>query len=288
MKFILKVMLAALVMSVWSFGSKLIVVDLSKQEAYAYENGKLQFSGWISTGKASRPTPRGTFRVLEKDIDHVSSKWPRPNGGAKMHYMLRLTSYGIAMHLGYVPNYPASHGCIRLKNGFAQKMYFWAPVGTKVIVKGHAPRYVVRGNSKKRSRYLAMKKRKEYKALMAAKKAAKRKLLLARQQRTYAISISAKRMKLAKKSRYKKRLAKRAYHSRYKLARVKRGCRSALDILRTGPLKKRCSRAVRIASAKKYRKSIKHHRRSTRRNIRVAYLGKRVVHRNNPLSILRA
>jgi hypothetical protein len=123
---------------------KRIVVDLSKQEAYAYEDGRLLFSGWISTGKPGHRTPTGRFRVLEKDIDHVSSRYPEPNGGAEMHYMLRLTNYGVAMHLGYVPNYPASHGCIRLENGFAQKMYYWANVGTPVIIKGYHHRRVDR------------------------------------------------------------------------------------------------------------------------------------------------
>jgi len=123
---------------------KKIVVDLSKQEAYAYEDGRLLFSGWVSTGKPGHRTPTGHFRVLEKDIDHVSSRYPEPNGGAEMHYMLRVTGYGVAMHLGYVPNYPASHGCIRMENGFAQKMYYWADVGTPIIIRGYPPRRVDR------------------------------------------------------------------------------------------------------------------------------------------------
>ena len=123
---------------------KKIVVDLSKQEAYAYEDGRLLFSGWVSTGKPGHRTPTGRFRVLEKDIDHVSSRYPEPNGGAEMHYMLRVTGYGVAMHLGYVPNYPASHGCIRMENGFAQKMYYWADVGTPIIIRGYPPRRVDR------------------------------------------------------------------------------------------------------------------------------------------------
>jgi hypothetical protein len=123
---------------------KQIVVDLSKQEAYAYEDGRLLFSGWISTGKPGHRTPTGRFRVLEKDIDHVSSRYPEPNGGAEMHYMLRVNGYGVAMHLGYVPNYPASHGCIRMENGFAQKMYYWADVGTPILIKGTPPRRVDR------------------------------------------------------------------------------------------------------------------------------------------------
>jgi len=123
---------------------KKIVVDLSKQEAYAYEDGRLQFSGWVSTGKPGHRTPTGRYRVLEKDIDHVSSRYPEPNGGAEMHYMLRVTGYGVAMHLGYVPNYPASHGCIRMENGFAQKMYYWADVGTPIVIRGTPPRRVDR------------------------------------------------------------------------------------------------------------------------------------------------
>ena len=123
---------------------KKIVVDLNEQEAYAYEDGHLLFHGWVSTGKPGRRTPTGRFRVLEKDLHHVSSKYPEPNGGARMDYMLRLTNYGVAMHLGYVPNYPASHGCIRMENGFAQKMYNWASVGTPVIIRGYPPRHVDR------------------------------------------------------------------------------------------------------------------------------------------------
>lgn len=123
---------------------KKIVVDLSEQEAYAYEDGRMLFHGWISTGKPGRRTPTGRFRVLEKELRHVSSKYPEPHGGARMDYMLRLTNYGVAMHLGYVPNYPASHGCIRMENGFAQKMYNWASVGTPVIIRGYPPRHVDR------------------------------------------------------------------------------------------------------------------------------------------------
>jgi hypothetical protein len=138
------------ILFVWLFSAlslhagKQIVVDLTKQEAYAYEDGRLLFSGWISTGKPGHRTPTGRYRVLEKDIDHVSSRYPEPNGGAEMHYMLRVTGYGVAMHLGYVPNYPASHGCIRMENGFAQKMYHWADVGTPILIKGTPPRRVDR------------------------------------------------------------------------------------------------------------------------------------------------
>jgi len=124
------------------FGYKEIVVDLSEQRAYAYEDGYIVFEGRISSGKRGRETPNGEFRILEKKRYHRSNLWPKPNGGAKMNYMLRLTNTGIAMHLGYVPGYPASHGCIRMKNGFAQRMFRWAEVGVPVYVEGDIEEYL--------------------------------------------------------------------------------------------------------------------------------------------------
>jgi len=140
--------------------NKEIKVNLTKQRAYAIENGKVVFSGKISSGKAGKRTPTGKFTVLEKDKYHRSSKYPKPNGGAKMHYMLRLTHYGIAMHLGHVPNYPASHGCVRMQNGFAQKMYKWAEVSTPVIITGHPKSH--RKKSKKKKHYSKKKKVNHY------------------------------------------------------------------------------------------------------------------------------
>jgi len=114
-----------------------IVVNLSEQRAYAIEDGIVVFEGKISTGRRGRETPKGKYRILDKERYHRSNRWPKPNGGAKMNYMLRLTNSGIAMHLGYVPKRgPASHGCIRLKNGFAQRMFKWAKIGTDVYVEG--------------------------------------------------------------------------------------------------------------------------------------------------------
>ena len=121
---------------------KYILVDLDMQKAYAFEDGDVVLEGRISTGKRGHRTPTGYFRILEKKRHHKSNLWPRPNGGAKMNYMLRLTNSGIAMHLGPVPNRPASHGCIRMKNGFAQRLWKWADVGTEVEISGYPPQRV--------------------------------------------------------------------------------------------------------------------------------------------------
>jgi len=131
-----------LILTVVVMAEQEIVVDLSEQMAYAYEDGELIMEGRISSGKIGRETPAGEYRILEKKRHHRSNLWPKPNGGARMDYMLRLTNTGIAMHLGYVPNRPASHGCIRLKNGFAQRLFRWAKVGTPVYIEGSERDYL--------------------------------------------------------------------------------------------------------------------------------------------------
>jgi hypothetical protein len=103
----------------------------------------------------------GTYRIIEKDVDHRSSlygaycdenrqivvpdvdctKDERPKGtqfiGASMPFFMRITG-GVGMHEGYLPGYPASHGCIRLPREMAEAFYFATPVGTPVEIKGDA------------------------------------------------------------------------------------------------------------------------------------------------------
>ncbi len=132
-----------LLMATPLFAYKEIVVDLSEQMAYAIEDGFVAFEGRISSGVMGRDTPPGEYRILQKKRYHKSNLWPKPDGGAKMNYMLRLSNSGIAMHLGHVPKKgPASHGCIRMKNGFAQRMFKWARIGIPVYVEGDALDYV--------------------------------------------------------------------------------------------------------------------------------------------------
>ena len=121
--------------------TKEIVVDLHQQKAYALQDGNIIFEGRISSGMAGRDTPEGEYTILQKKRTHRSNLWPKPNGGAKMPYMLRLTNSGIAMHLGNVSRRAASHGCIRMSSSLAKKMYKWARVGTVVHIDGSAQNY---------------------------------------------------------------------------------------------------------------------------------------------------
>jgi hypothetical protein len=70
------------------------------------------------------------LQVLSKE------KWHRSNiySAAPMPYMQRITWSGIALHAGDLPGYPASHGCIRLTNDFAVRLWHLTKRGTRVII----------------------------------------------------------------------------------------------------------------------------------------------------------
>lgn len=164
--------------------AKSISIDLSKQRLYAKENGRVVFSGSISSGNSSHNTPTGRFRILEKDRFHLSTKYPEPHGGAKMYYMHRLTNRGIAIHAGYLPGYPASHGCIRVSTSTAKKLWRWSHTGIKVNVYGHASNFrYVKKRAKKRhlTQKSKLKKRKHY----AKKRYNKRKHIAKKAKKRY-------------------------------------------------------------------------------------------------------
>jgi len=118
----------------------MIIVDLSTQTLYAKDKEKTVLSSRISSGKRSTPTPTGIFSVQEKQRYHKSTLYPKPSGGARMNFMLRING-SIAIHSGYVPNYPDSHGCIRLPKSKARKLFSWADLSTTVKVVGSIKKY---------------------------------------------------------------------------------------------------------------------------------------------------
>jgi lipoprotein-anchoring transpeptidase ErfK/SrfK len=112
-----------------------IVVSLPLQRAYVFDGGELLWTAPVSTGKRGHETPVGTFPILQKKVHHRSSKYD----DAPMPYMQRLTWYGIALHAGRVPGYPASHGCIRLPKSYARKLYALTDYGTTVTITREKP-----------------------------------------------------------------------------------------------------------------------------------------------------
>ncbi|MFA6290300.1 MAG: L,D-transpeptidase [Victivallales bacterium] len=111
-------------------GPVVVIVSIPDQEMYVYRNGVRIGRATVSTGTEGHPTPTGIFTILQKREDYESTIYK----GAKMPHMQRLTWDGIAMHAGKLPGYPASHGCVRLSEAFAEKLYSVTRHGTTVIV----------------------------------------------------------------------------------------------------------------------------------------------------------
>ena len=107
-----------------------IVISIANQRASLFDNGTLIARSPVSTGTPGHPTPLGVFSVIDKQ------RWHRSNiySAAPMPYMQRITWSGIALHAGVVPGHPASHGCIRLKNDFAIRLWHLTKRGARVII----------------------------------------------------------------------------------------------------------------------------------------------------------
>ena len=117
-----------------STGPVFLTIDLTAQRAMVYRDGALIAASAISTGSLGRETPTGVFTILEKQVMHRSTTYD----DAPMPYMQRLTSKGIAIHAGDLPGYAASHGCIRLPNDFAKRLYTITEIGTPVMITDNA------------------------------------------------------------------------------------------------------------------------------------------------------
>jgi hypothetical protein len=138
-------------------GSPSIEINLTTQSAAFFKAGVEVGKSPISSGREGYTTPTGSFSILQKNKNHVSSLYgdyvdaegnvvmanvasnrdARPKGttfrGAPMPYFMRIFG-GVGMHAGYLPGYPASHGCIRMPRGAAQRFFENAPLGTPVRV----------------------------------------------------------------------------------------------------------------------------------------------------------
>ena len=138
-------------------GKPSIKITLGEQRAYFFKGGQLVGISQLSTGREGLNTPNGQFKIMQKDPDHVSSRYgdyvdanenvivpnvdcqkdPKPPGtrfkGAPMPYFMRIVD-GVGMHAGYLPGYPASHGCIRMPEFMAVNFYNSVAVGTPVSI----------------------------------------------------------------------------------------------------------------------------------------------------------
>jgi hypothetical protein len=138
-------------------GKPSITISLREQRAYFYKSGVLVGVSQLSTGQEGLNTPYGRFSVIQKDVNHFSSlfgdyvdsagnvvvanvdvtKDPKPPGtrfkGTPMPYFMRIVA-GTGLHAGYLPGYPASHGCIRMPEFMAENFFKSVSLGTPVTI----------------------------------------------------------------------------------------------------------------------------------------------------------
>lgn len=133
-------------------------INLTYQRAQLLSNGEVAMDYPISSGKSTHQTPPGEYQILEKIKDKRSNTYGKiynaagglvkgnadarkdkvPEGGkyvgASMPYWMRFTWDGIGHHIGRVPRYPASHGCIRGVRSVMPTVYSKVKVGTPVTI----------------------------------------------------------------------------------------------------------------------------------------------------------
>lgn len=151
------------VVSYWEGGSgngpPRIRISRADQTAYFYRGDQLVGKSWLSTGDVNHATPAGSYRIIQKNKWHKSSRYGAavdaagnvvvaevdnkkdklPPGtkyeGAKMTNFMRLTNDGIGMHAGFLPGYPASHGCIRMPEHMSELFFNNVNLGTPVTIE---------------------------------------------------------------------------------------------------------------------------------------------------------
>jgi lipoprotein-anchoring transpeptidase ErfK/SrfK len=139
-----------------------VEIDLQQQRAYLIRGRQVVMESPISSGRYGHLTETGSFKVIEKELNHHSSIYGKivdaygrtvvadadvdmkvPRGGrfipAPMRYFMRFHGAD-GMHSGYLPGYPASHGCVRMPEQLAVAFFNAVEVGTPVRVFGRTPR----------------------------------------------------------------------------------------------------------------------------------------------------
>jgi lipoprotein-anchoring transpeptidase ErfK/SrfK len=111
----------------------LAVVALGEQRVTIYNAHGKMLQSPVSTGATGLETPAGIYSVLQKEEFHQSNVYEDGN----MPFMERITWTGIALHGGVLPGYPASHGCVRMPEQFAQHLFSLTDIGMRVVVVPH-------------------------------------------------------------------------------------------------------------------------------------------------------
>jgi len=134
-------------------------ISLSQQRLFVNVGDQCAIVSPISSGRCPGWTPVGSFKILDKDEVHHSNIYGHfvdqenrivkrgvdarrdcaPTGthfkGALMLYFMKITEQGVGIHVGILPGYPASHGCIRIPLKMAETIFKTVPLSTPVRVE---------------------------------------------------------------------------------------------------------------------------------------------------------
>lgn len=111
-----------------------IRIDLARQLLSVFRGGHEIGSAVILYGTDGKPTPTGSFVILEKNQDYHSRTYDAP-----MPFMLRLTNDGVAIHGSDVRKGRATHGCTGVPIAFARLLFAEASKGDEVVILPAAP-----------------------------------------------------------------------------------------------------------------------------------------------------
>ena len=106
------------------------IVGVKDQRISLYDAQGNVMRSKVSSGSTGYETPPGTYSILQKNKEHYSNLYD----DAAMPFMQRITWSGVALHEGVLPGYPASHGCVRMPNGYAEQIFPLTKIGMRVII----------------------------------------------------------------------------------------------------------------------------------------------------------
>lgn len=117
---------------------KIIKVSLAKQNLEYSFGGKILGSFPISSGVKSLPTPKGNFQILQKRpvVNYGGADYWYPN--TKWNLLFYKKTYGYYIHGAYWHNkfgQPMSHGCVNVAYENMEALYWWAQIGTPVVIE---------------------------------------------------------------------------------------------------------------------------------------------------------
>lgn len=111
---------------------KRVEINLTEQRLRAYEGSRVVLTTKISSGR-NGATPTGRFRAGYKDAEHYSSLYHN----APMPWSVQVSGNIFIHGFTIVPDFPASHGCIRVPltgRNPAKRFFNWVTPGTPIVI----------------------------------------------------------------------------------------------------------------------------------------------------------